>query len=122
MKEIKFRCHIGGQGMRGPFTLQQLLRNEHMDFYNSKNWNLSDPLTNVMQYTGLKDKNGKEIYKGDILKNTNDFGVHYNIVTFKKGMFTISEDEPEMPLNMSCSYQEVVGNIYENSELLGEIK
>jgi uncharacterized phage protein (TIGR01671 family) len=70
-----------------------------------------------MQYTGLKDKKDKEIYEGDILRSINDFGVHYNLVCSCDGMFTIDTLDP-MPLSMSCTYQEIIGNIYENKEVL----
>lgn len=77
----------------------------------------------LMQYTGLKDKNGVEIYEGDILIIELDWGYGlskiYTEVYFDKGMFKAKainshEDTPliEMP------YFEIIGNIYENKELL----
>ncbi len=74
----------------------------------------------ILQYTGLKDKNGKEIYEGDILKNENDFGIHYTDVVYSEGMFhsRYEGDLSPMPLNVYNDYHEVVGNIYENPELL----
>ena len=54
----------------------------------------------LMQYTGLKDINGEEIYEGDILMC--DF---YQC----QGIYLVSWD--------NC---EIIGNIYENPELLGE--
>ena len=72
----------------------------------------------LMQYTGLKDKNGKEIYEGDILKGT--FYVfpmpEYDYV------FQIYWDEKEkgfMASYFEPSECEVIGNIYDNPELLG---
>ncbi|QDS35855.1 YopX family protein [Brevibacillus brevis] len=65
-----------------------------------------------MQYTGLCDKNGKEIYEGDILFWDGGFKV-YTTVRFKDGMFLAGD----MPL-YDCVDEEVIGNIYENPELL----
>jgi len=71
----------------------------------------------LMQYTGLKDKNGKEIYEGDIVNN---YEYNYEVIFFN-GSFglEISKDELKSPL---CFYNniEVIGNIYENPELLKE--
>ena len=81
-----------------------------------------------MQSSGLKDKNGKEIFAGDILKVTNK--EHWFEIVFyneEKAMFVTKEirkgfNVPESPLynlfDTSLFAIEVVGNIYENPELL----
>ena len=80
----------------------------------------------LMQYTGLKDKNGKEIYEGDIVKyNYNNqvyqdvyAEVEYSIAGFRLNADYISRHLSRHIRIADTDYYEVVGNIYENPELL----
>lgn len=77
----------------------------------------------IMQSTGLKDKNGKEIFEGDIL-GTQD-GLLNGVVEYRTdlGMLTnslIRYNNFERLCNVA-SDREIIGNIYENPELL-EVK
>lgn len=84
----------------------------------------------LMQCTGVKDKNGKLIYEGDILKfklleDFRAFGANEKYVeiiapiTYEYGGFFIEQSENSIFLGqLPMSEIEVIGNIYENSELL----
>lgn len=79
-----------------------------------------------MQFTGLLDKNGKEIYEGDIIKIPDDWdeygfnaGENYQVY-FAFGGFRL---KPKYKKNAKGSYLEddkieIIGNVYENPELL----
>ncbi|MDT2864662.1 YopX family protein [Vagococcus carniphilus] len=75
----------------------------------------------LIQYTGLKDKNGIEIYEGDIYRykywfNKNNFEYRYFAVCFET--IDIPYEGVFHGYNLDTSYIEVAGNIYENPELL----
>ena len=88
-------------------------------------WIVNNDL-NLMQSTGLKDKNGKEIFEGDILGFETDEGV-LNVNIFwdsKHALFMFeskkyNEEELLAELVENNTYPfEIIGNIYENPELL----
>lgn len=82
-------------------------------------FNLTDNLV-VMQFIGLKDKKGKEIFEGDkVYVPWNGFG----IVKFSYGKFIIKgKDGKTTDLSTHWDTCEVLGNIYENPELLEDQK
>ncbi len=70
----------------------------------------------LMQYTGLKDKNGTEIYEGDILVNgRNKWEVFWHI---HKWLLRHTELRQVKEIIQDIETCEVIGNIYENPELL----
>jgi len=116
MREIKFRAkhHKSNEWFNSPkdWTLSK--------FFELLERHILHPET-LSQYIGLKDKNGKEIYEGDIF-SSNDQDYNESVV-FDKGCF-------KSDWNMHCmndfvdSNEEIVviGNIYENPDLIKEEK
>lgn len=72
----------------------------------------------LMQYTGLKDKNGKGIYEGDIVKASYRNTPQVVEWIAKYAGFSIGGAMPERPVNSDFTDWEIIGNIYENPELL----
>ena len=123
MREIKFRAWSKSLGMSDPFYLKDC--GEASDI---------GEFTDYMQFTGLLDKNGKEIYEGDIIKVTGEFAIdYYGIVkwsqqeddyTYHCGFMVDWQEEVKRRSHLSfwANHREIeiIGNIYENPELLKE--
>lgn len=73
----------------------------------------------IGQYTGLKNKNGVEIYEGDIINDV-DYGIM--ICKYINGSFVWQNIENELYIKLFnyIPNMEIIGNIYENKELLKE--
>lgn len=85
-------------------------------------------LYEVMQYTGLKDKNGKEIYEGDLITITDPFidqeaiGVAKIVFSYDYvGGWVAEANYHHLNIGTRTHMIRVVGNIYENPELLEAI-
>ncbi|HGH7183466.1 YopX family protein [Bacillus cereus] len=125
MREIKFRAWIGeswvySESISKDNDVWRILNHEDDNW-----WACLEP----QQYTGLKDKNDKEIYEGDILKIVSKFELREDVqkqaVTYTEGFFSTDEWALfELLRNRKDGKQtfEVIGNIYENPELLEESK
>lgn len=74
-----------------------------------------DGAVEVMQYTGLTDRNGVEIYEGDIIQcDEKEWGhLFKELVEWDYSLLDMREND-------YCNWWDVIGNIYENPELLEE--
>ena len=123
MREIKFRAWHKEKKIMGEVLGIDILHkeiffsNEDVDCYEHTDFKDIE----LMQYTGLKDKNNKEIYEGDIVTLHNS---KYKVIfNSKEAGFVLRDDEFEMNIpftNNNNKRMEVIGNIYENPELLKE--
>ncbi|WP_428909427.1 YopX family protein [Niallia sp. Krafla_26] len=144
MREIKFRVwdndykrmHIVGDSSHDTLTCW----NGEVQYYNLQNGEGSGEYGSyiLMQYTGLKDKNGKEICEGDIVTlycqenrgEWKDFDVTGTVTYFADpAQFLVKRENSHPQLGFDlfemCHHpdyelleMEVIGNIYENPELL----
>lgn len=117
-REIKFRAwHKRNKNIHEPSSMFQITTNGNIY---SSGLNVTDDYV-LMQYTGLKDKNGKEIYEGDVLQMLGDRlkiiiefkGGHF----FGKNISSTKYTHPEFN-NRNWNHWEILGNIYKNPELL----
>ena len=105
MRELKFRAWQDGTMISG-LSFGDAVAGPHI----------------LMQYTGLKDKNGVEIYEGDIMR----IGSYINYAGWfldddqANGFWMLNkDDEPIHVLDTGYQFYAIIGNIHENPELLG---
>ena len=144
MREIKFRAkdtlernwYVGSymftnDNTNNPFRSGPFKESHRIIFYSSCDWNMGgwndveiDPST-LGQYTGFKDKNGKEIYEGDIVKSIGG-KIGYVVFLAQEMGYVVVWDNCDTRLghrNRGGGYGddlsiEVIGNVYDNEELL----
>jgi len=124
-RAIKFRAWVPGvKQMRrlGEWTFEFVGEDGALQMMSEQDSSIRPipPGSLLMQFTGLKDKNGREIYEGDIVaigkKEENDY---CQVVWHDKGAsfrYAFDENNWESPLNYE--EVEVIGNIYENPSFL----
>ena len=129
MREIKFRAW--DKSNEEMLEVENLYFNDMTDKVEIRTRIYSDYFNDeemiLMQYTGLKDKNGKEIYEGDIVAEKGHYvksdRLLYQKIQWKESYscWLRGEYQRLTPKNIKTYQIEVIGNIYENPELL-EVK
>lgn len=79
-----------------------------------------EPQITLTQFTGLHDKNGKEIYEGDILNNSSN-GKGFVEWDERQVTYRINAKQSNMTLSVIALNSEIIGNIYENPELIQKL-
>jgi uncharacterized phage protein (TIGR01671 family) len=117
MREIKFRAFIKSKGKYEYVTLQDIFA-IGSTYWENDWW---DEIKEFEEYTGHKDKNGKEIYENDIVlinhphDMTGDFTNSKQRVLYLQGSFVHSNGN--RPPKTMFEYSEVIGNINANPDL-----
>ncbi|NLY80774.1 MAG: hypothetical protein GX072_13060 [Lysinibacillus sp.] len=118
MREIKFR--VWEENIKQMFYNVGIVNDELYLMFDGVGFDVVGDYREfkLMQYTGLKGKNGKKIYEGDIVSY---FGLKYEVL-FKNGAFGWMEDGVFYSFNEMARSEfnkfEIIGNVYENPELL----
>ncbi|MFA5166572.1 MAG: YopX family protein [Candidatus Paceibacterota bacterium] len=130
MREIKFRAYdrkekkmIPSVGFYDSDCGRILVEESYMlgggETYNFYDFDVNTQQNRfeLMQYTGLKDSTGKEIYEGDIVEyeSEDDGYTSKGMVAFNEGCFDVNNSIELYLAYRQCS---VIGNIYENPELI----
>ena len=146
MRDIKFRAYIKDTNKRVPSEINKIVEVKSLHLGSRKaiigysksssnygNYSISFDDIELMQYTGLHDKNGKEIYEGDIVlldcyyyeepAFDGEFKVIYDDINGMWLLVDLENKDRGFAFGEIRSYYkaeiEVIGNIYDNPELLG---
>lgn len=121
MREIKFRAWEKDAGFEDGIDMRLWTWKEMQEIDLAGMFN--NPKYEIMQFTGLKDKYGVEIYEGDVVVDR--WANEYTPV-FQNGIYMAYNPKHLMQSDPSTQFNiiwkdgcEIIGNIYENPELLG---
>ena len=137
MREMKFRAwNKINKTMNVVSSLEFVSHQDGRLHFIDAGWKSNPEDFDLMQYAGIEDKNGKEIYEGDVLEDDEHnlykvvFSVYHGFVGMHKytvtSSWTLDKNGEEVysteeePIRLAELYfkTEVIGNIYENPELL----
>ena len=124
MREILFRAkRYSGEWVYGYYVHQfgahQILSRDG-DEYQHESYHINSET--VGQYTGLTDKNGNKIFEGDIVKTSEiipAYGTDTFTIEFAEGNFYICNTGTIATLRSWAETVKVIGNVHDNSELIG---
>ena len=134
MRGIKFRAYIKDTNKRAPSEINKIVEVKSLHLGSRKaiigytkspsnygNYSISFDDIELMQYTGSHDKNGKEIYEGDIVGDKDiKWVIKWNLHRMGFSLYPTTEQlYDEMPINVENKLGfEILGNIYDNPDLL----
>lgn len=121
MREIKFRAW--DKKNKEMSQVVEMIFNQYggIDVRTSRRMDINEDCLgkdSLMQFTGLKDKNGKEIYESDLVKSSkNIYEVVWNTECARWGLLKSNGKFP-VAIHHGAKTLEVIGNVFKNKELL----